>query len=91
LFWHNPNTGATQLWHINGAVIASKSSPLTMTLGFVPAVIGHFDDDSAADVLWYNPTTGDTSVWRRAFDVNYGAPVPLYRVPDTNWKPVILP
>ena len=57
--------------------------------GYVPAVLGPFEPDAAADVLWHNPTTGDTSVWLRHPNVatTPGAPVHV----DVNWRPAIVP
>lgn len=90
LFWHNPTTGQTTIWHLNGIATPSTTAGLTMT-GFVPVAAGHMDGGGIADVLWYNPTTGETALWLRYVDATTGQVIPMLRVKDRNWKPVIVP
>jgi ELWxxDGT repeat protein len=88
LLWYNPSIGASIIWCMDGVAILDRPYGPTMP-GYVPAVLGHFEQDAAADVLWHNATTGDTSVWLRYpnFATTPGAPVRV----DVNWRPVILP
>jgi hypothetical protein len=70
--------------------IVNQAAGVTMPAGYVPAVLAYFDTNSLADVFWYKAATGETSMWLRSA-TNAASPVPLLRVKDLNWKPVIVP
>lgn len=61
LVWHNPTTGATELWQMFGATHTS-TIPMTPNNADLQA-IGDFDGDSKPDLVWRNPQTGVNTVW----------------------------
>jgi hypothetical protein len=63
IVWHNPLTGQTSVWLMNGAGFAAGSRTLRIDPNWRPALSGDFNGDGKADILWRRDDTGETEIW----------------------------
>jgi hypothetical protein len=70
VLWHNASTGETQIWHLDGAKVASRATVLAenrqpILVGLPWRIVGTNDmnADGNTDIIWHNGTTGETQVW----------------------------
>jgi predicted nucleic acid-binding Zn ribbon protein len=64
ILWRNTNTGAVDIWQMNGATVLSSSLTSTPSLDstWKIAGTGDFNGDTKADILW-RKDSGATDVW----------------------------
>lgn len=64
--WHNENTGASLIWHMNGSVLqaSTPTSPAAVADTSWTIVGAHdFNADWRTDLLWRHALSGETVVW----------------------------
>jgi hypothetical protein len=85
ILWHNPTTGDSSIWYMNGTAFAASVVPTRAPLDWQIAGSARFDADGWADVLWRNRATGENVIWR----MNNGAlnaVVYLPAISDLSWQ-----
>ena len=63
VFWHNPGTGATDIWLLQNGKWSASVSPGNHPLGYQVAGTGDFNGDGHSDVLFYNRGTRNVDEW----------------------------
>lgn len=87
IFWHNPSTGQTSTWLMNGTSTPTALTSPTLPLGWEPVATGDFNADGKGDLFWRHTSTGETSVWL----MNGGTYTTAFRTTTmpSPWKPVV--
>lgn len=87
IFWHNPSTGQTSTWLMNGTNTPTALTSPTLPLGWEPVATGDFNADGKGDLFWRHASTGETSVWL----MNGGTYMVAFRTATmpTAWTPVV--
>jgi FG-GAP-like repeat len=87
IFWHNPSTGQTSTWLMNGTSQPNALTSPTLPLGWAPVATGDFDADGKGDLFWRHTSTGETSVWL----MNGGTYTTAFRTATmpTQWRPFV--
>ncbi len=87
IFWHNPSTGQTSTWLMNGTAIPTALTSPTVPLGWEPVATGDFNADGKGDLFWRHASTGETSVWL----MNGGTYSTAFRTMTmaVQWKPAV--
>lgn len=91
LFWRHRQTGALNVWLMDGSVRSSEVVPTPGSLAASWRVAGtaDFDGDGQSDILWHDATTGALRVWRMSGVTRLSELVPTPAgVPDLNWRSV---
>jgi hypothetical protein len=87
IFWHNPSTGQTSTWLMNGTGTPAALTSPTLPLGWEPVATGDFNADGKGDLFWRHTSTGETSVWL----MNGGTYTTAFRTTTmpSPWRPVV--
>jgi hypothetical protein len=70
IVWHNDSTNETQIWFMNGNVVARRATvvdetgqPAYVGLPFSIAGVADLNGDGMADIVWHNDSTNETQIW----------------------------
>jgi hypothetical protein len=87
IFWHNPSTGQTSTWLMNGTSQPNALTSPTLPLGWEPVATGDFNADGKGDLFWRHTSTGETSVWL----MDGGTYATAFRTATmpTQWRPFV--
>lgn len=84
VLWRNLQTGAMQIWQMNGTAVQSIVLP-ERGLDWQICAIGDFDGDRNSDLVWRNSRTGEGAVWFLD-GTRYRSEQAFYRVADLDWQ-----
>jgi len=70
IVWHNPTTGQTSRWFMNGAVVVGGQAD-SQSVGWRIVGIADFDGDGRSDLLWANTANTSLIMWRPAANNQY--------------------
>ena len=85
LVWHDPLTGRTSLWLVDGTGFKAGSRELMRNLAWRPTLSGDFNGDGKADLVWRNDDTGGTAIWLLDGSTYISGAIVLS---DRNWRVV---
>lgn len=63
IFWHQPSTGNTGYYFMNGSTFLSWAQTKSAPVGWNIAALKDFDGDGKVDILWRNPKTGQNCIY----------------------------
>jgi hypothetical protein len=86
LIWRNYDTGAVNVWHLNGTTYVSGANLFSVSdPNWRIEGTGDFNLDGKPDLVWRNYTTGAVNVWYLSNGTYLGGAT-LFTVADLNWR-----
>jgi hypothetical protein len=88
ILWRNTNTGAVDIWQMNGAQVVSSSLTSTPSLdsSWKAAGTGDFNGDGKSDILW-RKDSGAAVVWQMNGAAVVSSSLTSFSAPNSaNWQ-----